>query len=144
MVVKHIITVLFGFVFIPLSVNTALYGDEAVIIANNSVPVDIVDQNTISNIYRAEETKWSNGDTIVVVMQKAGPLHEEFVQNIVGLSPVRLRNIWKQVIFTGLGNPPRIFKNEKDLVDFVRDTRGAIGYICASTSHKAVKVIHIK
>ena len=144
MVVKHIMTVLFGFLFIPLSVNTALHGDETMIIANKSVPVDILDYDTLSNIYRAEETKWRNGDNIVVVMQKAGPIHEQFAQNMVGLSPVKLRNIWKQIIFTGLGNPPRIFKNEKDLVDFVRDTRGAIGYISASTSHEAVKVIRIK
>ena len=138
---NNIISVL---LFLHISAGAATCNDEIVLIANKTVSEDCLDKRAVSHIYMAEQTKWNNGDTIMVVMQKTGTVHEDFLSRIIDISPTALRNIWKKVIFTGMGNPPRIFKSEEDLVNFVRDTKGAIGYIGSSTSHEGVKIIKIK
>ncbi|MCP4346112.1 MAG: hypothetical protein GY795_11380 [Desulfobacterales bacterium] len=117
---------------------------EILVIANPDVPADSLDRNVISDIYHSRKAKWNNGNTILVAMLKKGAVHKKFARNIAGSTPAKLKNIWKKVIFTGTGTPPKIFRQESDMVRFVVNTKGAIGYIDASTSHEGVKVISIK
>ena len=145
MIIRQIKTGLLGLLMLGLLPFCPAYGaEDLLIIANRSIPVDGLKRTTVANIYKAEETKWNNGETIIVVMHKKGLIHNKFAQDIVGITHTRLRDIWRKVIFTGLGRPPRIFRNEPDLVEYVSKTNGAIGYISASTPHKGVKVISIK
>lgn len=117
---------------------------EITIIANESVPKQKISNYEISNIYGAKIVKWSNGDKIVVTMYKKGAVHENFSDLILGTTPARLKGVWKKVIFTGSGNPPKIFKTEADLVAFVKETKGAIGYIDGNTPHEGVKLLDLK
>lgn len=123
--------------------NSVLAGEQFLVIANQSIEDNRLAPSTISKIYQGTKTKWDNGD-IRVVMLRRGPTHENFVRDIVGSTPSKLRNFWKKVLFTGMGTPPRIFKKEADLVEFVAKTKGSIGYITNSTPHQGVKVIALK
>ncbi|MCP4346108.1 MAG: hypothetical protein GY795_11360 [Desulfobacterales bacterium] len=143
--VKTILTVLLGIIMGSLfMVCTVANAEEILVIANPNVPSDSLDRGVISGIYHSRKTKWDNGNTILVAMLKKGVIHEKFARNIAGSTPAKLKNIWKKVIFTGTGRPPKIFRQESDMVRFVADTKGAIGYISASTPHEGVKVISIK
>jgi len=128
---------------IVLFVTSTTGAGEITVIANKSVPTDNLKQSEVSDIYLGSKTKWGNGDKIRVVMLKKGPVHEAFSQNIVGTTPAKLKNFWKKVVFTGTGTPPKIFRKESGLLEFVAKTKGAIGYIDASASHEGVKVISI-
>lgn len=126
-----------------LFITTATAGG-VLVIANKNVPVDDLNRSEISDIYLGSKTKWENGDKIRVVMLKKGPVHEAFSQNIVGTTPAKLKNFWKKVVFTGTGTPPKIFRKESDLLEFVARTKGSVGYVDASASHDGVKVISIR
>ncbi len=145
MTIRQLKTCLLIFLTFALPTFGLAYGNERLlVIANRSIPFDGLERATVSNIYKAEETKWNNGETIIVVMHKKGEIHNKFAEDIVGITHSKLRDIWRNVIFTGLGKPPRIFRNETDLVEYVSKTKGAIGYISASTPHNGVKIISIK
>ena len=145
MTIRHIKIGLLGLLIFGLLPFCSAYGTEdLLIIANGSIPINSLKRATVSNIYKAEKTKWNDDETIIVVMHKKGPIHNKFAEEIVGINHTKLRDIWRNVIFTGLGKPPRIFRNETDLVAYVSKTKGAIGYISASTPHKGVNVIAIK
>ena len=73
-------------------------------------------------------------------MLKSGNTHEIFVKNMIEISSTQLLKIWKSAIFTGTGTPPRILKSEEQIVDIVKNTKGAIGYIDSSTTCEGVKV----
>ena len=136
---------LLGIVSIYLSADmTLVRAGEILIIVHPGVPVESLDRDTITSIYSGTKVKWENGDKIGVAMLKKGTTHEAFVQDIVGTTPAKLKNIWKKIVFTGTGSPPKIFKQEEQLVEFVSETEGAIGYIDSSTSHEEVKVISIE
>ena len=63
---------------------------------------------------------------------------------LIAMAPKKLIGIWKKVIFTGLGTPPKILSTEAEMVQYVASTKGAIGYICASTQPENVKVFKLK
>ena len=44
----------------------------------------------------------------------------------------------------GAGTPPTPFNTEAELVEYVKKTKGAIGYIDSGTSHSGVKVIEVR
>jgi hypothetical protein len=48
------------------------------------------------------------------------------------------------VIFTGVGTPPKIFKDAGEMVEYVANTDGAIGYIDSTVQHENVKTVKLK
>jgi len=144
MKIRTIMMVLVGFVLFSLPAGVPVLAEELVIIANDSVVVDRLGRGTISDIYLGNKTRWDNGAAIRVVMLKRGGAHETFVRDIVGVTPAQLKKLWKKAIFTGTGTPPKVLQTEADLVAFVAGTRGAVGYVNASTPHGEVKVISIR
>ncbi len=131
-----------GFSFIFLN-DIAIGKETLIVVVNKSVMDERIDRETVSEIYKAEKSKWSNNDKITVAMLKTGSLHETFTKEVVGITIKKLIRIWKSVIFTGKGTPARVFRNEEALAEFVGTTKGAIGYIRASIDTENVKVIPI-
>ena len=127
-----------------LTFATAAEQVEILIIANNQVSEDHLTRPEITDIYQSRRGKWNNGQKIRVVMLKKGLTHEAFTENIVGTTPMKLKTLWKKVIFSGAGAPLKILKTEEKLVEFVAATKGAIGYINSATGHEGVKVITVK
>ncbi|MDY6950552.1 MAG: substrate-binding domain-containing protein [Thermodesulfobacteriota bacterium] len=139
---KIAVLLLGSLVSVQLAVAAVCAGD-LVVVGNNSVPVDSLDQTTISNIYLGTKTKWDNGDAIQVVMLKQGPTHEVFAEKLVGTTPAKLRLFWKKAIFAGTGRPPKILKTQARVIEYVASTSGAIGYVDESEPTAEVKVIHV-
>jgi len=123
---------------------TAAENGEILIIANNQVLASSLERTVIADIFQNRRGKWDNGQKIKVVMLKKGPTHQAFTENIVKTTPMKLRTLWKKVVFSGAGTTPKIVKTEAKLVEFVAATKGAIGYIYSATGHEGVKVITVE
>ena len=132
---------LVGIILLVLLAHTAVCAAEVVVIANNDVPADSIDRDTVASIYLGKKTKW-NGHAICVGMLREGATHETFVKDVVRTTPQKLRRLWKKVVFAGRGRPPKIFKTEEELIQFVASNAGAVGYANPSASSKGVKVIY--
>ena len=115
-----------------------------IIIVNEEVSQSELDRETVKSIYLGKKSQWDNGDTIYKSILTVDRVHEEFLTRFVGKSPARYQTFLKHTVFTGTGVPPRSFSTEEDLLRFVSETPGAIGYIEVSTPHPGVKVISIK
>ena len=118
--------------------------EEVLVIVHTDVAVETLAPETISEIYLGTRTKWDNEQTIRVAMLKKGEIHEQFTEDIVKTTPSKLKKFWKKIVFTGAGTPPKIFKDEEDLVAFVAETEGAIGYIAKETPHEGVKTVSLE
>ena len=133
------ITAFFSFM---LEVEAA--DEEILIIVNKETSMKSLSINTVVDIYTNNKTKWDSGEKIHVSMLKIGPVHEAFSNQIIGMAPKKLIGVWKKVIFTGLGTPPKVFNTEAEMVQYVATTKGAIGYISVSTPAESVKVFKLK
>ena len=127
-----------------LLVSLPVLAGDVVVIANKNVAENALDKGAAERIFLGKKTTWENGDKIVPVTLDGGDAHADFLKSCVGKTPSQFSAYWKQQIFTGKGTPPRSFKNEADLVKYVSETPGAVGYVSSGASVENVKVIKIE
>ncbi len=116
---------------------------DVVFITNNSVTYDSLTKAEIKGIFTGEIAAWHDGQDIKFITLKKGPTHHEFTRKYMRKSESQFLRYWRKQVFTGTGSMPKSFLSEKDLVDYVASTDGAIGYISATTSAEGVKNITI-
>jgi hypothetical protein len=51
---------------------------------------------------------------------------------------------WKRMVFTGNGTPPKQFDTQQELLEYVAETEGAIGYVDAETPVENVTIIEVQ
>lgn len=114
---------------------------DLVIIANPEIQESTLDNKDVQRIFLGKKTRWDDDTTIVPVMLKSGPPHDEFIERYVDRSVQRFVTYWRQMVFTGKGIPPKLFVSEADLVDFVAATPGAVGCASAAADVSGVKIL---
>ncbi|MBF0225889.1 MAG: hypothetical protein HQK76_10580 [Desulfobacterales bacterium] len=99
------------------------------VIANNSVAKKPVNTDEIRKIFLGEKTRWDDGSRINFATSNNEELMENFLKMYLNKTPAQYRTFWKKKVFTGEGKAPKSFRTDKELIDFVASTEGAIGYI---------------
>jgi len=124
--------------------GAAAANDDLVIIANPDLAGNSIEQRDLQRIYLGKQTQWKDNTSIVPVMLKSGPLHDEFIEGYIDRSVQRFVTYWRQMVFTGKGMPPKSFASESDLVDFVARTPGSVGYVSTSVNVSSVKKLELE
>ncbi|HLP48389.1 MAG TPA: hypothetical protein VK469_20785 [Candidatus Kapabacteria bacterium] len=101
------------------------------IITNPGAQVLELKKKDIRDIYTGVKTMWDTGGKVIIAIVEGSKLHKQFLAEYVNKTPIQFRNYWREKVFTGEGENPKTFKTEEGLIDFVANTRGAIGYISA-------------
>lgn len=127
--------------FLLIDVSSA--GAEVIIIANPSVKIDAMTKKEAKNIFLGKKVKWSTTLQIEVAILQGSGVHKEFTKEIVRKSTAQFKNWWRKLMFTGKGTLPKEFNSEQELMRYVADTEGAIGYISTATKISGVKKIMI-
>lgn len=132
--------------FVILSVITCVvHADgEVLVIVNNSVSQAEISGKDLGNIFLGKKNSWDGGQKAVPVTLESGNSHESFLKLYVKKSGSQFSTFWKQAVFTGQGIPPKSVNSEEEVVKFVAENAGAVGYISASTAHDGVKIIVVK
>ncbi len=123
-------------------VNSA--SEELLIITHRTTPVSHISSRELQDIYSNSKTKWSNNDKILIVLFLRGDVHEAFVNDLLRTTSRKLNSVWKRVIFTGVGTPPKIVRTESEMLEYVSNTKGAIGYINSKSINNKVKILSLK
>jgi len=112
-------------------------------IVNNSVSNVSANTHTLSRIYAMQLKKWSNGDPIkVFVLPSKHKTHREFSSKQLRIPSHQLDRLWNRLTFTGTGRTPIVVKSEKKMLQSVRSTPGAIGYVSGDFPIEGVKVLN--
>lgn len=70
-----------------------------------------------------------DGRSVQPVVARSGAAHKQFVAACLGKTESGLQNYFRTLVFTGKGSPPRSFATSAEIVKYVADTEGAIGYV---------------
>lgn len=114
------------------------------IIANKNVPDKELEKESIERIYLGKKTQWSNGSQIVPVILKSGTTHSGFIKKFLGRDTSQFTTYWKQAVFTGRGMPPKSFETEAELIEYLDNTPGAIGYASFVPPSKSIVRLTVK
>ena len=99
----------------------------------------------LRRIYTMRQIQWSDGRRITVfVLPRQHALHLRFSKERLQMFPYQLDRIWNKLTYSGLGVAPITVNTPEELIEAVKRTSGAIGYIERVMDEEAVNVIQIK
>lgn len=117
---------------------------EPIMIVNPSVSTVEISRSDVAKIFLGKKKSWDNGEKITAFLLKGGSVHSTFVKRIVRKTPAQFSTHWKRMVFTGKGQALTTVVSEQEMIDSLKNTPGAVGYIDSSTEHDGVNIIKIK
>lgn len=88
----------------------------------------------LSAIFRGDEDRWSDGQPVRPVDQSLrSPVRAAFTEEVLGEQIDGIEAFWARKIVQGV-TPPMVKSSDEDVIDYVSETRGAIGYVSVETS----------
>lgn len=105
------------------------------VVVNESNGVSRMSTADAERMFMREQTKWSNGKTVVPLdLPAESATRERFSTAVLGRSTSQVKAHWQRAVFSGRGVPPAEQKSERELLAFVAANPGAIGYVNAGTT----------
>lgn len=127
--------------------QNALAGESSAfrLVVHPEGPQAALDRSFVADIFLKKVTRWPDGQVIRVVDQRFdAPARQTFSEQVLRRSLAAVRNYWQQRIFTGRGVPPPELASDAAVLDYVRQHRGAVGYVSAGAETSSVKVLELR
>jgi phosphate transport system substrate-binding protein len=130
-----------------LAIPTAAPGAEQslAIIVNQSNPVENFSMAELRKIFLGERSHWPNGRRItLVMMDPAQPERKVILREIYGMNEKDVSQHFIQGVFTGaVFVSPKTLGTPAEVLKFVFNVPGAIGYLRAAEVDGSVKVLRV-
>lgn len=122
----------------------ALSAAEFQVIASKDVTADEVSAADLGRIFLLSKTSLPGTGHVVPVLQKGGPAHEAFLKACIGKDDAELQDAYKEIVFTGKGNAPKVLASDAAVIAFVAMSKGVIAYVSSSAIPMGVKKLTVK
>jgi hypothetical protein len=100
------------------------------VIVSPSLASTKLDRSLLRAVFTMRVRQWPDGSTIrVFVLPDDDPLSDRFYRERLGMYSYVLRRAWDRMVFTGTGFAPTLVRTEREMIERVRSTPGAIGYV---------------
>jgi ABC-type phosphate transport system substrate-binding protein len=99
----------------------------------------------LRKIFMGEQTHWSNGRRITVVMLETGKQERQAVlTQIYKMDDKDFTKHFLQAMFTGeIHTAPKTLATPREVLKFVLNVPGAIGYVRGAEADESVKVVRV-
>ena len=134
--------VILSILAVPAAVQAQ--NDEVAIVGHPGTTPESIAAKDLARIFLKKKTKWPDGRAAEPVDQKRAPeLRRVFSEQILGMSVDMVESHWQAQVFSGRNTPPLAFASDAEVLDYVRRTPGAVGYVSGATSTSGVKLIRV-
>ena len=131
-------------VFLTGIAAAVLQAGEIKIIANPSVGASGISSDELKRVFLITKSSLSDGSHVEPVLEKGGVTHEAFLKEYLGKTDAALSTYYRSLVFTGKGAIPKTLASDAEVVAYVAKTKGAVGYVAASTPVAGVKELAVK
>ncbi len=115
------------------------------VIVNNANGSKSLAKKDLAQLLMKKTAKWSDGTPVVAVDQtEKSPVRERFTLEVHGKSVSAVKSYWQQQIFSGRDVPPVEKSSDAEVIAFVRQNAGAIGYVAETADTAGVKVVTVQ
>lgn len=123
----------------------AAAGEPFKVIANASVPRATLTREELARAFLRKTTRWPDGSEIRPAEPRGdAAARAAFGERVLGMSRGALRSYWTQMIFSGRDVPPVEKASDEQVVAYVREHPGALGYVSADADTSGVKVLPLR
>jgi ABC-type phosphate transport system substrate-binding protein len=115
------------------------------VIVDPDNPVQEIDRKLLADIFLKKITRWGNDRLIRPVdAEAASPVRERFSEDVLERSVAAVKSYWQQLIFSGRGLPPPELDGDDEVVSYVLNHAGAVGYVSAGAKLGGAKVLVLR
>jgi ABC-type phosphate transport system substrate-binding protein len=116
----------------PVAPSSAAEPFQVVVHVSN--PVSVLSAQEVSKMFLKKVSRWEGGGRVLPVdLEDRSAVREAFSQRVHAKGTVAIKAFWQRMIFSGRDVPPPEMKTVREVLDYVRDHPGAIGYVPAGT-----------
>jgi len=121
------------------------FQEDLAIIVNKANPVDAMTLAELRDVFLAERSRWPNGRKVTITMLDIGnPEREVMLRTIYRMREADFNRSFLRARFAGeTTEEPKLLASPTNMVRFVFNAPGAIGYVRASSLDGSVKVLRI-
>jgi ABC-type phosphate transport system substrate-binding protein len=105
--------------------------------------VTALDRRQVSDLFLRRTSEWADKTPVLPVDGPDSAARQGFSNEVHGKKAAAVRSYWVQIIFSGRGVPPPEKASDADVIAYVREHPGAIGYVSMATATDAVKVLKV-
>jgi ABC-type phosphate transport system substrate-binding protein len=116
------------------------------VIVNAGVAGSKVPRQLLNDIFLRKAVRWGDGKQIAPVDQSTtSPVRASFSDQVLGQTVLAVQAYWQRQISAGRSRPPAVKGSDREVIRFVAENAGAIGYVAADAElPPAVRVIEIE
>lgn len=115
------------------------------VITHRSNHISKISESTLRAIFGMRMLEWPDGTPITVfVLNQNNQQHTEFCKNILHVFPYQLQRNWNRLIFSGSGQAPIFLSSTQEMLEHVRNTPGAIGYLPEDKVNDKVRILSVQ
>lgn len=117
---------------------------EYVVIVNAANKATAVSKAELQRYFFRTATAWPGGEACRPVdLPKESAARVAFTREVLGRTMTSLTQFWTLSVFSGRAVPPTERRGDRDVVEYVRENAGAIGYVSAGASTEGVKTVKV-
>jgi ABC-type phosphate transport system substrate-binding protein len=114
------------------------------VIVNQANCDTVIRKDQLSRLFLKKVTRWSNGGRVLPVDQlEHSTIRSRFSQIVHEKTVNAVKAYWQIQVFSGRGVPPPEKRSDADVIEFVREHKGAIGYISGRQPLVDVKLLRV-
>lgn len=116
-----------------------------VVVVNAENPTASMSAQQVSRFFQRKVTSWSHGQLVEPVdLPESSPVRQQFTEAVHRKSVSAVEAFWQKQIFSGRAVPPVRRSSDAEVLSFVSQKVGAIGYVSsAASAAPGVKVVTI-
>jgi len=100
------------------------------VVVSPSLSKTKLDRDLLRAVFTMRVRQWPDGSPVrVFVLPDDDPLSDQFYRERLGMYSYVLRRAWDRMVFTGTGFAPTVVRSEQEMLERVRSTPGAIGFM---------------
>lgn len=99
----------------------------------------------LARIFLRKSGRWPDGTDVRAVDQSlASEVRASFSQQVLQLSALAVQAYWRRALYSGGDVPPRVLQSDEDVLAYVAENEGAVGYVsAAATLPETVKQLEV-
>lgn len=108
-------------------------------------PAKSADKDFLTEAFLKRRTRWRDGEAMRPVDQRPkSDVRKRFTRSVMKRSVAAVRSYWQQRIFSGRGVPPPELDSDDDVVSYVLEHRGAVGYVSGAAKLRGARVLEVR
>jgi ABC-type phosphate transport system substrate-binding protein len=115
---------------LPPTFGAPTQGSPYQVVVNGANPAEAVAVQDLARIFLKTTRRWETGATVQPVDQTlTSPVRQVFTREVLGQTTGQLQEYWLRQTFSGRDVPPPVRPSDSAVLEYVRGSAGAIGYV---------------